>query len=268
MKKRTEIKKAILLTAFGTSLPEAAVALDRIEARVREKYPGIDVRWAYTSKTIRARVSERGKEVDSPVTALSKLMDEGFSHVAVLSLHVVPGREFHDFFANTRRFAEMSGGFEKLLVARPLLGNYEDMARAADILARRFSSFQQPGRGVIFVGHGNRSHPSDAIYLAIGSLLSDRGVNLFVGTVQGHPTPEELLPRLRAADIRKVLLVPLMTVAGDHTRKDMAGETPESWNSVLAGKGIRCEAVFTGLAECPEITGIWMDHLAEIFNRL
>jgi len=268
MKKRVETKKAVLLVAFGTSIPEAARALDRIEARVREKYTGIDIRWAYTSRTIRSRLRVRGKEIDSPVTALSRLMDEGFSHVAVLSLHVVPGMEFHSFYMDARRFAEMSEGFDKLHVARPLLGDYEDMARAADILSREFASFQKPGEGVILVGHGNRRHPSDAIYLAMGSLLSDRGPNLFVGTVQGHPTPDELLPRLRAANIRKVVLAPLMTVAGDHARKDMAGDDPGSWKSVLEGKGIQCEAVFTGLAERAGIAEIWMDHLDEVYNRL
>ncbi|MEN6439904.1 MAG: sirohydrochlorin cobaltochelatase [Syntrophobacter sp.] len=268
MKKRVEDKKAILLVAFGTSIPEAAKALDRIEARTREKYPGIDVRWAYTSKTIRSRIGARGKSVDSPATALSRLMDEGFSHVAVLSLHVVPGQEFHSFFMDTRRFAGMSEGFEKVHIARPLLGDYEDMSRAADILSNKYASLQKPGEGVIFVGHGNRRHPSDAIYVAMDSLLRDRGANLFVGTVQGHPAPDELLPKLRAANIRKTVLVPLMTVAGDHARKDMAGDDPGSWKSVLERQGIQCEAVFTGLAECGEITEIWMDHLDEVFSRL
>ncbi len=261
-------RKAILLVAFGTSVPEAAQALTEIEKKVREKYAGTELRWAYTSKTIRSRNAAQGKVMDSPETALAKLMDDGYTHVAVLSLHVVPGQEFHDLHRNAMRFSEMTGGFEKIVVARPLLGNYDDMTRTADVLSKIFATSAGSGEGVIFVGHGNASHPSDAIYVAMDSLFRTRGENLFVGTVQGHPTPEELLPKLTAAKIRKVRLIPLMTVAGDHARKDMAGEDQGSWKSFLAANGIESEGVFIGLAQRPEIVSIWIDHLDEIISKM
>lgn len=259
-------KKAILVVAFGTSVPEASKALDEIEAGVREKYKGTEIRWAFTSRTIRSRLAARGKLLDSPETALARLMDEGFTHVALLSLHVVPGEEFHDLFRNAMRFSEMSSGFERLTIARPLLGNYDDMFRVSAILSKKHAALE-PGEGVLFIGHGNARHPSDAIYIAMNSLLMDLGP-FYAGTVQGHPTPAELLPKLKAAKLRKVKLIPLMTVAGDHARKDMAGDDPESWKSVLARNGLECEAVFKGLAQEPEIVQVWLDHLEEAFAKL
>ncbi len=268
MKQEKIARRGILLVAFGTSVPEAAQSLTEIEKKVREKYAGTELRWAYTSKTIRTRYAAQGKVMDSPETALAKLMDDGYTQVAVLSLHVVPGQEFHDVYQNAIRFSEMIGGFEKILVARPLLGNYDDMSRAVDVLARIFPAPADSGEGVIFIGHGNASHPSDAIYVAMDSLFRTRAENLFVGTVQGHPTPEELLPKLAAAKIRKVRLIPLMTVAGDHARKDMAGEGPGSWKSILAAHGIESEGVFSGLSQSPEIVNIWIDHLDEIISKM
>ncbi|MEM5788051.1 MAG: sirohydrochlorin cobaltochelatase, partial [Syntrophobacteraceae bacterium] len=263
MKKEREHKNAVLIVAFGTSVPEAAVALHEVENRVRKSHREMEVRWAYTSKTIRSRFAAGGKTIDSPETALSRLMGEGYTHVGVLSLHVVPGKEFHDLFSNAMRFAQMRGGFEKIRVARPLLGNHEDLSRVADALCARFS-LADSLEGVVFIGHGNRRHPSDALYIAMDSLLRDRNPNLFAGTVQGNPSPEQIIPKLRAAGIRKVRLIPLMTTAGDHVRKDMAGDIPGSWKSLLAENSIESDALISGLVEYPEIVDVWMDHLHEI----
>lgn len=260
-------RKVILLVAFGTSVPEAAKALDEIEKRVREKYVETKVRWAFTSRTIRTRSAERGIKLDSPETALAGLMDEGYTHAAVLSLHIVPGREFHELHHNAMRFEGMCGGFKKVLIARPLLGNHDDMIKVADILTGQYGP-KRADEGVVFIGHGNKRHPSDAVYLAMNSLLSDRNPSVFAGSVQGHQTPAELLPKLRAAQLRKFRLVPLMTVAGDHARKDMAGDGPESWKSILVENGYEVEPMFHGLAENPEVVSVWLDHLDEVFQAL
>ena len=260
-------KKAILLVAFGTSVPKAAKAFGKIEKRVREKHPGTEVRWAFTSKTIRSRAAAQGTKLDSPATVLRAMAVDGYTHVAVLSLHVVPGEEFEHLCRDCERVQVMCKGIEKVEIARPLLGNSEDLKRVSKILAGKFA---HPGHdeGSIFIGHGNKRHPSDAIYATMNYLLMDSGTRLFTGTVEGNLTPDELLPRLKAAGIRKVTLVPLMTVAGAHACKDMAGSKAGSWKSVLAKNGIESEAVFTGLAENPDIVTVWLDHLEEAASKL
>ena len=195
------------------------------------------------------------------------MTDEGFTHVAVLSLHVVPGEEFESLCRDCKRFQAMNKGIEKIEIARPLLGNSEDLKRVSQILTGKFAP---PSRdeGSIFIGHGNRRHPSDAIYCSMNYLLMDGGSRLFTGTVEGNLTPDELLPKLKAAGIRKVALVPLMTVAGAHACEDMAGNKAGSWRSVLAKNGIESEPVFTGLAEDPDIATVWLEHLEEVFSNL
>ncbi len=257
-----------MLVAFGTDNPEASRAFGEIEKRVREKYSGVEVRWAFSSVTMRSRLAAAGKPVDSPETALSRLMDAGYNQVALLSLHVVHGMEFEQLARNAAQFAGMSGGFQKILTARPLLGNHVDMSRVARILCRRHDPRTEPGTGVVFIGHGNKRHHSDAVYMAMNALCNSCDKRVFVGTVEGHPNPDELIPALQAAGIRRVRLVPLMTVAGGHVRKDMAGDGPQSWKSILEKNEIVSEPLFSGLAEDPDIVSIWLEHLDEVFSKL
>lgn len=258
--KRSE-KKAILLAAFGTTVSEALKALDQVEGRVKEAFPGVEVRWGYTSSIVRNKLAKQGKVLDSPETALSKLMDEGFTHVAVLSLHTIPGEEFHGLSGNVRLFGQMEGGFDKILVAWPLLSSHEDMVRVAQAMMKHIPAGRKPQDAVLLMGHGSANHPSDAIYLAMNQVLRDLDPNVHVATVEGYPTLEDVLPKLEEKKVKKVYLMPFMAVAGDHARNDMAGDEPDSWKSILAKKGYTCEVVLKGTVEYPEIVDVWLDHL-------
>lgn len=260
--------KAILLVAFGTGNPEARKTFDRIDAQARKAFPEVEIRWAFTSKTIRAKLAKEGKLLDSPEVAMARMMDEGFKRVAVLSLHVIPGEEFHDLNHNALLFAGMAGGFERVLVTRPLLSSHDDMVRVAKALLEHAPRDRTQQEAVLFMGHGSRKHPSDAIYSAMNYLFEDMAPNVFMSTVDGHPTLDEILPKLARKGIKKVHLMPLMVVAGAHAHQDMVGEEPESWKSVLTRNSIACEATLTGLGEYPEIVEVWLDHLRDVYSRL
>ena len=261
-------KRAILLVAFGTSVPQAQTAYDQVDATVKKAFPGTETRWAYTSKIIRAKLARQGTPLDSPEMALARLMDEGFTRVAVLSLHVIPGIEFHDLHANAQLFSQMAGGFERVLVARPLLSSHDDMVQVATALLKKVPSSRKPEEIVLFMGHGSEKHPSDAIYAAMNYLLEGMDANVFVATVDGYPSLADLLPKIIERKARKVYLIPFMAVAGDHARNDMAGSGPDSWKSILTEKGLTCEAVLSGMAEYPEVVEVWLRHLREVFAEL
>ncbi|MFP5212271.1 MAG: sirohydrochlorin cobaltochelatase [Acidobacteriota bacterium] len=259
-------EKAILLVAFGTTVADAQKPFETIEARTRAAFPGVEIRWAFTSSTVRAKMAEQGKPVDSPEMALARLMNDGYPRVAVLSLHVVPGQEFHDLRHNASLFAEMSGGIETVAVARPLLSSTEDMRRVAKAVLARIPETRKAEDGVLFMGHGNKNHPSDAIYGAMNGLLQDLSSNVHMGTVEGYPSIDDLLPKLKG--VKKVYLMPFMAVAGRHAQNDMAGDGPESWKSILTKNGFNCEVVLTGLTEYPEVVEVWLDHLKEAVAKL
>jgi sirohydrochlorin cobaltochelatase len=254
-------KKAVLLAAFGTTVAEAQKSFDHIEARVKKAFPGIEVRWAFTSSIVRSKLARQGKVLLSPESALAKLMEDGFTQVAVLSLQTIPGEEFHGLNQNARLFGQMAGGFEKVLVALPLLSSHEDMERAAKAMLKVIPAGRKPQDAVLLMGHGTEKHPSDALYLAMHHTLQELDPNVFLSTVEGYPSLNDILPKLKANKVKRVYLMPFMAVAGDHARNDMAGDNEDSWKSVLTRNGFECEVTLKGTGEYPEIVDIWIDHL-------
>jgi sirohydrochlorin cobaltochelatase len=254
------LKHAVLLVTFGTSDPQASVAFDQVERQARQAFPGVEIRWAYTSRMIRAKLAKEGQRLDSPETALARLMDDGYTHVALLSLHTIPGEEFHELHRNAQFFGQMTGGFQRIAMARPLLSSAQDMQTVAKALLKRVPK-RKADEAVLFMGHGSEHHPADAIYLAMNQVFQELDPRAFVATVEGTPKLEDLLPKLTALKVRKAYLVPLMSVAGDHAKNDMAGDEPESWKSVLTQNGIGCVPLLTGTAEVPDIVDLWLEHL-------
>jgi len=261
------MKKAILLAAFGTTVPEAEKALDNIDVMARQEFPEVEIRWAYTSKIIRTKMAKQGRVLDSPETALAKLMDEGYTHVAVLPLHTIPGEEFHELYQNAHLFEQMTGGFQQLLVALPLLSSHQDMVSVAKAMMKHVPADRKADEAVLLMGHGTAHHPSDAIYLAMNQVFQEADSNVFVGTVEGYPTVDDILPKLREKKIKQVYLMPFMAVAGDHARNDMAGEEPDSWKSILEKNGYTCQTVLKGTADYPEVVKVWLDHLRSAYSH-
>ncbi|WP_034623161.1 sirohydrochlorin cobaltochelatase [Desulfovermiculus halophilus] len=260
-------KRGILLVAFGSSYPQAQASFENIEARVKKAFPQVPVRWAYTSRIIRHKLNEKGKHYDSTAMALAKMMDEGFTHVAVQSLHTIPGAEFHDLRSIVTGFESMSCGFEKILLGYPLLSAPQDLVAVRDAMLNTIPEERKAGEAVIFMGHGTH-HPSNAFYQAMAHSFQQEDPNVYVGTVEGSPSLEDILDRIEDKGTDTAYLMPFMSVAGDHVRNDMAGPGADSWKSILADKGIRTEAVLKGTAEYNTIADIWLDHLQDVFSHL
>jgi sirohydrochlorin cobaltochelatase len=254
--------------AFGTSVPEAQAAYDQIEKQVREAFPGEEVRWAYTSKKVRHKLGKQGKRLESPETAMAKLMDEDFTQVVVVSFHAIPGIEFHETYANLSAFERMQGGVEKITVSRPLLSSQQDCKRVAETLLKHAPKDRKPQDALILVGHGTEKHPSYAMYYAVRSAFQELDPKAHVACISGDPSLEDLIPTLKQQGVKKVYLMPFMAVAGEHVRNDLAGDHDKSWKSTLIREGFACEVVPKGIAEYPEIVRIWMDHLGETFHSI
>ena len=259
---------AILLVTFGTSVESAQAAFRNIEKLVREAFPNTEVRWAYSSGIIRKKLEKEGTMIDSPEMALSRLMDEGYTKVAVQSLHMIPGAEFHEINVNARLFAQMAGGIDQVIVSWPLLVSDETMEKGLQgIMTRVVPKQRQADEAIVLMGHGTH-HPSDAIYSALMYKAQKMDANLFVGTVEGSPSFEEIKEVLVRKKIRKAYLIPFMTVAGDHAMNDMAGNEPDSWKSQLASVGIESVPVMKGLAEFDAFVGMWIANLKTAMAHL
>ena len=252
-------KVGILLVAFGSSEASAQVSFENIDRKVKEAYPGIPVRWAYTSHIIRDKLAKQGKMLDSPEVALAKMRDEKFTHVAVASLHTIPGEEYHDLRRSVGAFKQM-GGFQRIILAYPLMATQDDMVRVVDAIIATIPRERQKDEAVVLMGHGT-PHPANAYYAALMFQLQLRDPNIFVGTVEGYPDLGLIQELLNKKKIKKLYLMPFMSVAGDHAKNDMAGDEDDSWKSVLTKAGFECVPVLKGTAEYDEFADIWVDHV-------
>jgi len=255
-----EKKVGILLVAFGSSQESAQVSFENIDKKVKEKYPNIPVRWAYTSHIIRKKLAKQGKLLDSPEVALAKMLDEGFTHVALQSLHTIGGEEFHDLRSTVGAFKGLKG-FQRIILGYPLLATQEDMARVVDAILENVPKERKKDEAVALMGHGTH-HPSNAFYAALMFQVQLKDPNVFIGTVEGYPEIDLIKELMLKKGIKKVYLMPFMSVAGDHAKNDMAGDEADSWKSILTKAGFECVPILKGSAEFDNFVRIWVDHLA------
>ncbi|NPV52705.1 MAG: cobalt chelatase [Firmicutes bacterium] len=270
--KEKEDKKAILLVAFGTSVKSTLPAYENIEQEVRKAFPDVEVRWAYTSDFIRKKVAKRdGITIDSPITALAKLQDEGYNLVAVQSLHIFPGQEYNDLrnivegFQSIKR-AKGDVGLKKLVLGHPLLYAYEDYVKVVSALTNQFGEYEADD-AIVLMGHGS-DHYAFPAYSCLNDMLRRMCKNAFLGCVEGYPSFDELKQDLKASGVKAVRLMPFMIVAGDHAINDLAGDEDDSWKRQLIQEGYEVSVYLKGLGENNDIARIYLEHLKGALAQL
>ena len=226
---------AILVVSFGTSHPQAMAAIDNLVEAVKISFPDYEVRLAFTSNTIRNKLSNL---IPGPVEALARLNAENFSHVLIMPTLMIPGQEYDALKNVYEAFKHLTGkyGFEKLALGTPFMNTPKDCERIAEILTQCFASdLADEHTGIILMGHGTREHFAHALYSQL-QLELDRLIygKFFVGTVEATPDIQDVIASLkRHSEIHKLILSPLMIVAGEHANNDLANE----WLNVLKANG-------------------------------
>ncbi|NCC25976.1 MAG: sirohydrochlorin cobaltochelatase, partial [Deltaproteobacteria bacterium] len=199
-----------------------------------------------------------------PAEALARLAARGFDRAVVLPLMVIPGEEFHALAQVCGRFQGMAKGLSRIVLADPLLASSADAERLAAILA---ATPRDDDEALVLMGHGS-PHGADLCYPALQYFFSKTNSSILVGTVEGTPSLDDVLAELRARKTAKAVLRPLMTVAGDHARNDMAGPEEDSWVSVLSQAGIACRPLLQGLGSDPKVVALWVEHLKRAMKSL
>lgn len=247
------MEQAIVITSFGTSVPEARVSITAVEEALKSAAPGCVCLRAFTSSIIRRILDGRGEHVPGVTEALEQLRADGVRRVAVQPTHLLYGFEYDKLKAEADAFVSQ---FDQVTVGRPLLADTGDILRFAEGLSQTFP--RREGEAVVLMGHGT-GHFANAVYPALQTALhlKDRD-DLYIGTVEGWPSFEDVLKQLKE---RRVLLAPLMLVAGDHAREDMAGDSPDSWKSRLEQEDFSVFCSFTGLGMLPWVQEMYRERL-------
>ncbi|MDR0842088.1 MAG: sirohydrochlorin cobaltochelatase [Acidobacteriota bacterium] len=260
--------EAILVAAFGTTVAEAREAYSRFDRATRARFEGREVRWAYTSAQVRRKLARQEIIKESVGEALAGLAKDGYRKITVLPLQVIPGVETDLVLQDIASFsgADEAGGV-RIAAGKPLLSGYDDALRVARALLADVPKEREQSDALIFMGHGSAHHAADLFYVALNSILRDIDGRAFLGTVEGHPTLDDVVSLCRQAGCARVWLIPFMAVAGDHVVNDMAGDEEDSWKSVLKKAGIESTPMLRGMLDNPGIRDVWLDHLAAALER-
>jgi len=263
----TPIKKGILLVSFGSSYPETRVSFDNIEKDVKKAFPNVEIRWAYTSKIIRTKLRTRGENINSPAMALAQMAEDGFTHIAVQSLHIIPGLEYNNLKNTVKEFNLIPKSLKRITIGTPLLYKHKDNEKVAKAIKNIFASKLSQKDAFVFMGHGTE-HISNIYYPGFEYYLKKESPKFVLGTVEGYPTLQNTINELKKMKAKTVYLTPLMSVAGDHARNDMAGNESKSWKTILEKNHFKVKSILVGLGEYDNIVDIWIEHLKIAFNEL
>ncbi len=286
-------KSAIVIAAFGTTYPAAVDALLSIVRDAETRYPDTPVRMAFTSNIIRKKWHGRSKdttyrqqhpevpgyfyEIKNLLGTLADLQNEGYKSIVVQPTHLTNGEEFHDVEAyisglmSIETLKERWRPFNKIALGRPLMGKWgiehpyeEDLHKLAEVLEEDALLAAKEQATLVYMGHGNE-HLSTGLYYEFEAAMNTRHpqTKTVVGLVEGHPDFDEVLTRVAEAGNNKLLLKPLMVVAGDHASNDMAGPEEDSWVSALKRAGYQTVPILKGLGDNPLVRSMFLDSLQD-----
>ena len=271
----------LLVVSFGTSFNDSRTAdIGGIEKALQTAYPDWSVRRAFTAQIIINHVPARDDEkIDNMDQALQRAVDNGVKNLVVQPTHLMHGAEYDEL---TEAVESYKDKFESVTIAEPLLGEVGDsddavnddkkaVAEAITAEAVKTAGYdslevaEADGTAFVFMGHGT-SHTAKISYSQMQSQMNDLGYdNVFIGTVEGKPEDtacEAVIEKIKEAGYKKVVLRPLMVVAGDHANNDMAGDDEDSWKSQFEASGAfdKIDTQIAGLGEIAAIQDLYVAH--------
>lgn len=279
----------LLVVSFGTSYNDSRVEdIKGIEDALQEAYPDWSVRRAFTAQIIINHVQARdGEVIDNMQQALDRAVENGVKNLVVQPTHLMHGAEYDEMAEVLEQYKDK---FESVAIAEPMLGEVgddatvinEDKASVAQAVADAavqeagFDSMDaaaEDGTAFVFLGHGT-SHTAKVSYSQMQTQMEELGFkNAFIGTVEGEPEDtacEAVIEKVKEAGYKKVILRPLMVVAGDHANNDMAGSEEDSWKSMFEASGNfdSVDAQIAGLGRIDAVKQLYVDHTKAAIDSL
>ncbi len=251
---------AVLVVSFGTSYNDSRdITIGAVEKAIAKACPGYEARRAFTSQTIINILRDReGIKIDNVAEALKRAAADGIRNLAVQPTHIMDGFEYNEVM---RQLDIHRDSFCRIAVGRPLLWGEEDFRAVAKAAASHTGVYDDGETAVIYIGHGTMAE-SNRVYGRLQSTFADERLdNYYIGTVEAGPAAGDLAKILRERGrYRRVVLTPLMLVAGDHANNDMAGDGKDSWKSVFMAEGYQVECLLQGLGELEAIRELYVNH--------
>ncbi len=261
-------EKELLVVSFGTSFNDnRRLTIGAIEKWLQTGFPEWSVRRAFTSQIIIDHVKGRdGEVIDNVGEALDRAIANGVKILVVQPTHLMAGFEYTDL---KNELAEYADAFDQIVLSNPLLVTDEDFRDVAEAIVSATAGYDDGKTAICFMGHGTEAD-SNGVYAKMQTVLTEMGKdNYFIGTVEAEPSVDDVLAQVQSGDYSRVVLRPLMIVAGDHANNDMAGDEEDSWKSIFEGAGYEVECVVEGLGQLEAIQELILAHAADaILNQV
>ena len=277
-------EKEILVVSFGTSFNESrAEDIGGIEKAIAAAYPDWSVRRAFTAQIIINHVQARdGEFIDNMDQALERAVNNGVKELVVQPTHLMHGAEYDEMVEAVESYKDK---FDKVYISEPLLGQVGADAKSlnddkkavceavvaqtvADASFDSLDKMAEDKTAIVYIGHGT-SHTAKVTYSQMQAQMDELGyTNVFVGTVEGEPEEtacENIMENVHNAGYTKVIMRPLMVVAGDHANNDMAGDDEDSWKSLFEASGYfeQLDMQIAGLGRIENVQSRYVAHIAD-----
>ena len=252
-------ERELRVASFGTSFNDSRrLTIGAIEKRMADTFPDWSVRRGFTSQIIIDHIQKRDKvAIDNITQALDRAADNKVKTLVVQPTHLMYGLEYKDLEKEVGKYTD---AFEKVAIGAPLLDTDGDMADVVDAIVKATAEYDDGETAIVFMGHGTEAD-SNGVYAKMQQVLTDSGhKHYFIGTVEASPTVQDVLKQVKKGSYKKVVLEPLMIVAGDHANNDMAGDEEDSWKSIFEKEGYEVTCVLRGLGELEDIQNILVRH--------
>lgn len=259
-------EKELLVVSFGTSFNDSRrLTIGAIEKALEEAYPEYSVRRAFTSNIIIDHVQKRdGVLIDDLDAGLQRAVDNGVKELVIQPTHLMNGIEYTELSDAVAQYAD---AFESVKIGAPLLTSDDDFAAVEQALVDWTKDYDDGKTAIVFMGHGTEAD-SNAVYAKMQELFTKDGYeNYYVGTVEATPSLDDVLALVQAGDYERVILEPMMVVAGDHANNDMAGDEDDSWKSAFEKAGYKVECLLRGLGENEAIQQMYVEHAKAVIEE-
>ena len=252
-------EKELLVVSFGTSFNDSRrLTIGAIENALEEAYPEYSVRRAFTSNIIIDHVNKRdGILIDDLNAGLQRAVDNGVKELVIQPTHLMNGIEYTELSDAVAQYAD---AFDSVKIGAPLLTSDEDFKNVEQALVDWTKEYDDGKTAIVFMGHGTEAE-SNGVYAKMQELFTADGyANYYVGTVEATPSLDDVLALVQAGKYERVILEPMMVVAGDHANNDMAGDEDDSWKSAFEKAGYKVECLLRGLGENEAIQQMYVEH--------
>ena len=264
-------KDAIVVLSFGTTFPDQRTkSIDATAKAIQSAHPNAKVVTAFTSHIVLKHIAENEGKCDylTPEETLEQLKREGYTRIALVSLDVIPGMEYK---YDVALFHEYKTQFKKMTLGEPLMywqGQENQRDDVTQVMQALHLPSYQKGTAILLMAHGTPD-PSNAYYSVMQNKLSAmKRPDVHVYTVEGWPRLEDWAGKLKMRKVERIILMPLMMVAGDHANNDMAGDEEDSHKMILQKMGFKVETKLQGLGENKRIRDIFVERANEAFDAL